>query len=320
MTEEELLKIIDNLKVTGEIPYVEAKSNLSDIHKIGKTISAISNSASWKDQEYGYFIWGLKDKTWDIMGTEFKLEKIKEGNLDGNLWLKERGFNYKCDFLENEFKIKNNRIYVLKIKNCGNEPLYFFHKDKQAWIAHIREGQNDDELKNFPERLKYICSKRVDYDWSAQICEGATVEDLDLEAVEIARNGYLEKQRKLKNQAQIDVLAAIDLEKDPKKFLKYAKMLTKNGDLTNGCMLLLGKDKSVVNCGFAGEIGYVEKTFGIKEIYSVPFQKAIINVVNKISIKNIESYRLNYLGNTQEIISFCQIIPLIYCVNLSQTV
>jgi predicted HTH transcriptional regulator len=110
MTEEDLLKIIDNLKITDEIPYVEAKSNLSDIHKIGKTISAISNSASWKYQEYGYFIWGLKDKTWDIIGTEFKLEKIKVGNLDGNMWLKEKGFDYSCDFQEFEFVLDNKRI------------------------------------------------------------------------------------------------------------------------------------------------------------------------------------------------------------------
>jgi len=32
----------------------------------------------------------------------------------------------------------------------------------------------------------------------------------------------------------------------------------------------------------------VEKTFGVKEIFGVPFQKAIINVVNKISVRDIE--------------------------------
>ena len=32
----------------------------------------------------------------------------------------------------------------------------------------------------------------------------------------------------------------------------------------------------------------MEKTFGVKEIFGVPFQKAIINVVNKISVRDIE--------------------------------
>ena len=288
MTKADLQNLINKLKRENEIPWIEVKVNLSDLNQIGKTVSALANSASWKNQEYGYFIFGLKNETWEVVGSSTKLENIKKGNEDGNLWLKKNGFSYKSDFEEYEFEIKGNRIYVIKIKNCENSPLYFLGTEESKSTAYIREAQNNDLLQNFPDRLKYICSKKLNYDWSAQICEGATIDDLDEEALEMARNGYLEKQKKLKNQSQIDIVAKIDLKKEPKKFLKYAKMLTKEGELSNSCMLLLGKDKTVVECGFAGEIGYVEKTFGVKEVYTVPFQKAIIKVVNKISIKNIE--------------------------------
>ncbi len=282
MTENELVKIINKLKQENEITWIEAKSNLSDLHKIGKTISALANSASWKDEEYGYLVWGLEDNTWNILGTNFKLDKIKEGNLDGNLWLKERGFDYKCDFEEREFTIENERIYVLKIKNCFNEPLYFFHKDKQAWIAHIREGQNNDELKNFPERQTYICSKKVGFDWSAQICDGATLDDLDEEAIEKAKRGYVEKNY----ESDVDRKKEIE-EYDTNTFLNEAK-LNINGKITKTTILLLGKEKSVHYLNTMAEIMWEENGTEAYKKFKLPFIFAIDNLANHIRIRDIE--------------------------------
>ena len=98
------------------------------------------------------------------------------------------------------------------------------------------------------EKLERIRNQNKNQDWSAQICQDATVEDLDEEALEMAKIGYLAKQKKLGNQSQIEIITKINLQTEPKKFLKYAKMLTKEGEITNSCMLLLGKDKSVVDC------------------------------------------------------------------------
>ena len=193
MTETELQNLINKLKKENEIPYVEAKVNLSDLNQIGKTISALANSASWKDQEYGYFIFGLKNDTWEVVGSGTKLENIKKGNEDGNFWLKKNGFNYKSDFEEYEFEIGGKRIYILRIKNCENQPLYFLGTEESKSTAYIREGQNNDLLQNFPDRLTYICSKKTNYDWSAQIYEGATMDDLDAEAVKKARKQATEK-------------------------------------------------------------------------------------------------------------------------------
>ena len=293
MTEEELLQIINKLKQSDEITWIEAKHNFADLTKIGETISALSNSASYQNEEYAYFIWGLEDGTWNLLGTTFDLGKTKnpkgdgEGNTSGEYWLKKIAFEHQCHWNSYQIPTKLGRIYCLKIKNCGNKPITFLNTQKQK-TSFIRINSDNDKLANHPEIERAIWNKKIDFDWSAEPCQGATIEDLDLEAVEMARNGYLEKQKKLKNQSQIDIVTKIDLKKEPKKFLKYAKMLTKDDKLSNSCMLLLGKDKSVVNCGFAGEIGYVETTFDIKDLYSIPFQKAIIEVVNKISIKNIE--------------------------------
>jgi len=282
MSEDELKSLIHKLKQEDEIPYLEAKSNLSDLYKIGKTVSALSNSASWKNEEYGYLIWGLEDQTWQIIGTDFQLKKIKEGNLDGNLWLKDRGFDYKCDFEEFEFIIENKRVYGLKIKNCGNEPLYFFHKDKQAWIAHIREGQNNDELKNFPERLKYICSKKLNFDWSAGICEGATVENLDGEAVAFLR----EKLVKAKGNIEFKTLEITNL-------LNRVNLLTE-GKINNTCALFLGKpevtdkylmDKNKISWVWRDELNDFEERLSLDEMKK-PFILLLPEIQKQIQRKN----------------------------------
>ena len=64
------------------------------------------------------------------------------------------------DFEEYEFEIGGKRIYILRIKNCENQPLYFLGTEESKSTAYIREGQNNDLLQNFPDRLTYICSKK----------------------------------------------------------------------------------------------------------------------------------------------------------------
>ena len=60
MEQEIILNLLNTLKSKGsEVPYIEAKDSLIDRKKIGETLSALSNSASYEDQEYGYMIWGI---------------------------------------------------------------------------------------------------------------------------------------------------------------------------------------------------------------------------------------------------------------------
>ena len=265
MTEQELLQIIKKLEQSDEITWIEAKHNFADLVKIGETISALSNSASYQNEEYAYFIWGLEDKTWEVLGTTFDLKKKKQGNNDGQIWLNEN-LHRKAHWDEFEIRLYGKRIYGLKIKNCGKYPIQF---QKIKWI---RKGSNNQELSKYPEIERTIWNKKLDYDWSAEPCQGATIEDLDLEAVEMARVGYVEKQRKLKNVSQVEIVSKLKLhlKKDILKFLKYAKLLTNDSQITNG------------------EIAYLEITFGAREIYSIPFQKSILQVISQIKIRSIE--------------------------------
>jgi predicted HTH transcriptional regulator len=82
MNQTFLSELVSMLRSQDEITWIEAKDSLGDPIKIGETISALANSASYANQEYGYIVWGLQDGTWDIVGTEFSLRKFKHGNQD----------------------------------------------------------------------------------------------------------------------------------------------------------------------------------------------------------------------------------------------
>ena len=242
MTENELIKIIDKLKKENEIPWIEAKHNLDDIIKIAQTISALSNSASWKDEEYGYFIWGLENKTWKILGTDldlrnettfsYKTELIKQ---IPKMWLlaKLQPSIYFEDF---EFVLEGLRIYVLKIKNCGNKPIYF---DK---IAYIRIDSHNQELLKYPDINKVILNKNKKLDWSAQICEGATVDDLDEEAILKIKKLWVEKTDRQ------DILKF-----DTRRLLVD---LFETDEILKATLILLGKKSSIEKYGINTEITF----------------------------------------------------------------
>jgi len=275
MTEIELLQIIEKLKENDEVPYIEAKVNLDDLVKIGETISAVSNSASYNNEEYGYLIFGLKDKNWVVIGTNFDLKKKKKGNQDATLWLL-NSLNQRY-FEVFDFELTDKKLQVLKVVNCENTPIKFKNE------AFIRINSHNQKLNDYNEIERAIWSKKPNFDWSAQICEAATMEDLDEEALEIAKIGYTAKQSKT--------------DEDKKRIREYSNQIfldeariTTNGKITNAAILLLGKEKSQHYLQPMGgaEIFWREMTSFDDISFKIPFVKSIQEVVAKITTRNIE--------------------------------
>ena len=72
----------------AEKPHVEFKVNKDNPEVIAKNISGIINVMIKDNITRGYIIWGIDDKTHEIVGTKFQPEKKKKGNEDLILWLK----------------------------------------------------------------------------------------------------------------------------------------------------------------------------------------------------------------------------------------
>lgn len=54
-----------------ENEWFEFKENMKSDYELGEYISALSNGALYNGKEKGYLVWGIKDKTHEIVGTDF---------------------------------------------------------------------------------------------------------------------------------------------------------------------------------------------------------------------------------------------------------
>jgi len=96
----------------------------------------------------------------------------------------------------------------------------------------VRDGSSKTELSRYPEKERAIWNRRVD--WSAQICEQATLEDLDPDAIAKARREFATK---------FPMQAADGAAWDNATFLNKAKV-TIRGRVTNAALLLLGRPEA----------------------------------------------------------------------------
>lgn len=56
-------------KYESETQWFEFKHNNYDSVMIGRDISALANGAALMEKSYAYMVWGVDDKTHDIVGT-----------------------------------------------------------------------------------------------------------------------------------------------------------------------------------------------------------------------------------------------------------
>ncbi len=70
-----------------ETGWVEFKHNNDDPKMIGEDLSALANSATLKDRDFAYMIWGVNDSTHNIVGTSVRLALQKKGQEElGRGW------------------------------------------------------------------------------------------------------------------------------------------------------------------------------------------------------------------------------------------
>jgi len=86
-------------------------------------------------------------------------------------------------------------------------------------------------LKNFPDKARRIWNSTAD--WSSEIIENATINDLENDAIHVAKERFKQKNR---HKVFYD-----DIENwDNTTFLEKAK-ITKSGKITRTALILLGK-------------------------------------------------------------------------------
>jgi len=228
MDDEELKTLIDDFrKLPDETEWVEFKVNNDKPAEIGEYISALSNAACLHDREAGYLIFGVEDVTHKVVGTLFRPRQFKVGNEELENWLV-RALDPRIDFKIHECDYDGKNVVILQIDPAHHIPVKFNAE------AFIRVGTYKKKLRDFPEKERKIWLKTIQEDWSAGICEGASVDDLDSNAIAKARENYKKKYP----QKSLDIDAW-----DDTAFLNKAK-ITIQGKITRTAIILLGKEES----------------------------------------------------------------------------
>ncbi len=229
MKPAELQLQLDSLIADWEgecVEFKDANDNYST-SDIGKYFSALSNEANLRARDAGWLVFGIDNKTRKIIGTDYRKERERLHSLKHQI---AQSTDPSVTFREiHELETVRGRVILFEIPPAPRGiPI--------AWNGHYyaREGESlgaldlakQDEIRN----------QGAGEDWSAVVCPGATLDDLDPDALAKAREIFIDKYHDRIPEETIRGW-------DDAAFLDQAK-LTRQGGITRATILLLGRTQA----------------------------------------------------------------------------
>ena len=220
---DKIAQMIDDFE-SEVVEFKEAKTNYS-FNDIGKYFSALSNEANIRGLQEAWLIFGISDDK-KFVGTEFR----KQGSLQNLKKELVNGTNERLTFME---------IYELTMEKCRVVAFQIppaIRGIPTTWqgAAYAREHESVCPL---PMNKVDLIRSQIGMDWSKEIVEGATLEDLDDKAIKKARELFSKRQSdRKKTQEILKKLSDIEV-------LNKAGITIK-GKITRAALLLLGKSES----------------------------------------------------------------------------
>jgi ATP-dependent DNA helicase RecG len=219
------LQTLRNLTAENEIvEFKEAKTGY-DFTKLGKYFSALSNEANLKGKPYAWLVLGVENKKHGIVGSQFRPLRKDLDSLKSEIANKTTN---RITFIEiYELKEPEGRVVMFQIPAAPKGfPI--------AFDGHYY-GRDDEELSALNlEEIERIRAQATTEDWSAAIVPDATIDDLDEEAIALARKNF--KNKFPEKATEVDLW-------DDLTFLNKAKITIK-GKVTRTAIILLGKEES----------------------------------------------------------------------------
>jgi len=224
MSRGDLVALIDRLRaLPTETEWCEFKRKRCAPQDLGEYLSALANAACLANQPRGYMVFGIDDGSHDVLGTRFDPYAAKgRGNQDLLPWLTS-GLRPNTGIETHIVEHPDGRVVLFEVGPANGEPVKFYG------AAHVRVGSSKTLLRNHPEKEREIWTRGSD--WSAEVCQAASLEDLDPEAIAKAREQFV-----VKHPAQADEVAAWD----DRTFLNKARVL-RHGEVTHTALVLLGR-------------------------------------------------------------------------------
>ncbi|MFT5716911.1 MAG: ATP-dependent DNA helicase RecG [Oleiphilaceae bacterium] len=133
----------------NETEWVEFKHNV-DVVKIGEYISALANSAALLGKQTAYLVYGVDDKTHDVIGTKFKPSTQKHKGQELESWLLQKTAP-KIHFQFYEFTHTNDEhVVIVEIQAATHTPVQF------DGTEYIRVGSYKKKLREFAEKERAL--------------------------------------------------------------------------------------------------------------------------------------------------------------------
>ena len=230
MTEQELQKYLIKQypKEDEGCEWKEFKNLKNDFNGKEKD-DIISYVSALANMEGGHLVIGVVDKTLEIVGTDTYNYNVEKACLR----LKDQCANLPTEGLEVEEFITedtNKTVWVIHVpKHTAKLPVY----------AHSKAFQrlNDSLIELTIARRNAILEEgSMTADWSAHIVEDATIDDLEPQALMMARFQF--------KKVYPDLSAEVDTW-DDMKLLAHAGVAS-HGKLTRAALVLLGKSSSSI--------------------------------------------------------------------------
>jgi len=231
MNTAELHALLNRLRAEPrETEWLEFKANHYEPQLLGEYLSALANSACLYGKPRAYLVFGIENKAHHIVGTTFDPASEEKGNQPLPHWLS-LWLQPNVGFEIHSLDYKGKKVILFEIHPAFARPVKFHG------TAYIRDGSSKTELAKYPEKERQIWQRRLD--WSAQICERASIADLEPAAIDKARQEF-----KIKMSPSKPPAAVLEVDSwDDITFLNKAKVTTQ-GAITHAALLLLGRDEA----------------------------------------------------------------------------
>lgn len=133
----------------SEATWFEFKENNTDPESIGEYVSALANAAILAGRERAYLVFGVTDKTHQIIGTQKRLDQLKKGNENLPNWLSRMiEPRILLEFLD--FKCSGMSLSMIVIEPSYDRPVRFAGKE------YFRIGENLKTLSAYPEHERAL--------------------------------------------------------------------------------------------------------------------------------------------------------------------
>lgn len=181
--------------------------------------------AALANERGGRLVFGMKDKKpHDIVGTSFAQDKL--GDMEDEIYERMKiRVPVTEEFEPSKDADDRKRVIIFHVPSRPIGKMLKFEG-----VPLMRTGESLREMSD-EEMFKILSEQEPDF--SAKICEGLTMEDLDSDAIKIMKQKYAEKNENPGFEAFSDEQALNDLE------------LLVDGKLNYAALVLLGKSKAI---------------------------------------------------------------------------